>query len=375
MRPIRKDEKIAFAFLFVTLAALLGSCFLTFRFIRFVAAGILVISAVTAILFVKKRRILSFNKRQMLVLISAFAAVFLMLYYISGIFYGYYKSIYPFSFDTCWRYILPILTIIVASEILRHVIFDLESRFAPVFTYIICVLADVAIENGFLYLDNINSFMEFVGMTLFHSITANILLHYVSKRYGMWSGIVYRSILYLYMFIIPYIPNTPQILPSFILLIMPIVALLFIRALYQKRKKVATHKKSKWSLVSGGIVLVILTAFVMLISCQFRYGILVIATNSMQGEINRGDGVVFEAYENQTIQEGDIIVYTNQETTIVHRVVAIQQSGSETRYFTKGDANEDMDISYVTKNDIVGIVQFKVVYIGYPSLWLRELFD
>ena len=47
----------------------------------------------------------------------------------------------------------------------------------------------------------------------------------------------------------------------------------------------------------------------------------------------------------------------------------------ERRYITKGDANEGNDSGYRTDSDIVGVVRLKVVYIGYPSLWLRQIMN
>ena len=116
---------------------------------------------------------------------------------------------------------------------------------------------------------------------------------------------------------------------------------------------------------------VILTA--MLISCQFRFGAMVVATESMTGEINKGDMIIYERYDAQPIKEGQVIVFEQFENKIIHRVIKIENIGGETRYYTKGDANKDQDDGYRTEADIVGLTDVKVSYIGYPTLWLREL--
>ena len=54
-------------------------------------------------------------------------------------------------------------------------------------------------------------------------------------------------------------------------------------------------------------------------------------------------------------------------------VVAIERIGNETRYYTKGDANDDWDVGYRTDQDIVGLTDIKLAYVGYPTLWLRDL--
>jgi signal peptidase I len=113
----------------------------------------------------------------------------------------------------------------------------------------------------------------------------------------------------------------------------------------------------------------------MLISCQFHFGALVIASDSMTGEINKGDVILFERYENQTIEEGQVIVFLQSGAKIVHRVVKIENIGGELRYYTKGDANEDIDSGYRTDTDIFALSDVKVSYVGYPTLLLRELLE
>jgi signal peptidase I len=63
------------------------------------------------------------------------------------------------------------------------------------------------------------------------------------------------------------------------------------------------------------------------------------------------------------------------ENKIVHRVVDIERIGGEIRYYTKGDANNSLDVGYITDADIVGTTTAKVSYVGFPTLWLRELLD
>ncbi len=373
MFAYKSNMRTACIFLCIVCAGLLSSFFLPLGYVRFVAAAILIVAAVTVCFLIEKRSILSFNRRKILLLVSTSVAVFFVLYYVSGLFFGYYQAVYRFSFDTLWRYILPIFALIVASEVLRHVSLAIDGKAIVILTYILCVLSDLAIENGFIYIDNIHGFMDFVGMTLFHSITSNILLNYTSKYYGMPTGIVYRSVLYLYPYIIPLIPNTPQILFAFVLLLMPLMVLVFLRALFEKKNRIARKKKSKWRLVAGGGAAVMLISFVMLISCQFRYGIIVIGTGSMSDEINRGDAVVYEAREHCAIEKNDIIIYEKDaQTRIVHRVIEIQSVNGQARYITKGDANEEPDFGYVTEEQILGVVRFKVLYLGYPSLWLQN---
>jgi signal peptidase I len=95
----------------------------------------------------------------------------------------------------------------------------------------------------------------------------------------------------------------------------------------------------------------------------------------MTGEINKGDMIIYERYEDQEIKEGQVIVFLKNNRRIVHRVVEIEYVGGETRYYTKGDANDGLDSGYRVEEDLFGVTDMKIAYIGYPSLWLREMLE
>ena len=150
---------------------------------------------------------------------------------------------------------------------------------------------------------------------------------------------------------------------------------MFIDMLYEKKRKYAVVKNT-CSAVVFVATLVLMISFVMLISCQFRYRMIVIATGSMEGEIHKGDAVIYEEYEydKRYIQEQDVIVFRQKDRKIVHRVVSIEYVDGVLRYYTKGDANEDLDAGYITDADIEGVVLFKISYFGQATLWLKEAF-
>ncbi len=128
------------------------------------------------------------------------------------------------------------------------------------------------------------------------------------------------------------------------------------------------------SKVLTAVVVIIMIGTVMLISNQFSYGALVIATESMTGELNKGDVAIFEKYEDQFLREGQVIVYEENGRMVVHRIADIKIINEVTRYYTKGDANEDTDAGFRLEGDIVGLVNYKLPYLGFPTLWLRSLF-
>ena len=120
--------------------------------------------------------------------------------------------------------------------------------------------------------------------------------------------------------------------------------------------------------------MLVMISIVMIISCKFHFGALVVGSESMTGEINKGDAIVYEQYDGEQIEAGQIIVFNDGPAKVIHRVIEVKNTDGELRYITKGDANEEPDYGYITDSDIVGLVNFKISYIGYPSLWIRNIF-
>jgi signal peptidase I len=272
------------------------------------------------------------------------------------------------------KFILPLTLIIVATEVIRATILDQKNKFAGFVCFLSCVLIEVLAVSNIARIINFNRFMDVVGLALLPAISANIYYHYVSKRFGMFPNIVFRWITTMYAYLLPTLSLASDALLSCIKIILPIGMMALVAALYEQSKKVVRRPKT----TALGRIAVVLTTMVvvalaMLISCQFRFGAIVIATESMTGEINKGDMIIYERYDDQIIEEGQIIVFLDGRSKIVHRVVKIDQFGGENRYYTKGDANVTLDVGYRTEEDIFGLTDIKVAYVGYPTLWLREI--
>lgn len=369
------DKKVLYSISSATLAVLLLALILPLGTTgRVLAAIIMIPIAAVAYLFIKKRSILSINKGQILMIITAIALVYLMVCYLSGLAFGFYKNPYKFNLNTIFNFILPITVIIVTTEILRYVMIAQDDRTASILTYISCVAAEVLTCSTISGITSFGKFMDVVAMTFFPAVIANLLYHYLSKRYGIYPNLTYRLITALYAYIIPYLPAISDAIISFVNLLLPIAIYLFIDSLYERKRRFALAKKSKLAVPITILAVAIMLFTVMVVSNQFYIGAYVIATESMTGELNRGDAAIYERYEDQTVTEGQVIAFEKNDIVVVHRVVDIQIINGRNRYFTKGDANDSNDAGFIYDSDIIGLVNLKIPYIGYPTLWLRSLF-
>lgn len=372
---MNSDKKI----LYITSSILfaLSLLFIAFPsfFTKVVISITLALAMVVICLLIKKRSIHSINKRQIAILMFIIGLVYITIYYCTGINFGFMKSILPLSWLSFIKFVLSLTIIVVATEIIRGVFHAQDDKFIDVMTFMTCLVIEIAIYSRNLNaVGTFNGFMDIVGKTFLPAISANVLYMYLSKNYGAVPNILFRLLITLYSYLIAVVPATPEFIVAFAKLLVPLIIMWFVKILYEKRKKVLMKKTEKGAYIGFAIVGVIMLLVVMLMSCQFKYGMIVIATESMTGEINKGDAIVYEAYNNQRIQENQIIVFEKDNMTIIHRVVDIEHVNGETRYYTKGDANESVDVGYITESQIVGVTHFKVPYIGYPTILIRNIF-
>ena len=352
-------------------------------FTRQVLAVVIAIYALVVICCLKRRKINSINKKQATILMVVFSGIYLIVFYTLGLHFGFVKSKVLLSLWSVGRFIIPLLVIIISSEAIRRVFLSQKVKWnikgkkiniSLIFTYIAMVLIDLLIYTEVYDLSNLDDFLTAIGFVLFASLSCNLLYNYITNRFGSKGVIIYRLITTLFVYIIPVTPDVYIFFRSFLRMIYPYIIYMVFEKLYSKSDFAISYVDKKKSIIGNTVLFIVITLLIMLISCQFRFGILVIGSKSMTGTLNVGDAVVFEKYDGQYIPLGQIIIFDYNGLQTIHRVIDIKNVNGEYRFYTKGDANSRMDNGYRKINEIDGLVRLKVKYIGYPTLWIRELF-
>ena len=314
------------------------------------------------------------NKKTVIFIIIALAILYVLFFYIIGIFVGFYKNVLKLGFTVLQTRIIPYTAIIIFSELIRSVFIRRENKKINIIMTISLILVDILTNIQLYNITKLESLLGLMGNVVLTSISINLLCNYTNKTYGCIPGICYRIITTIYVYVFAILPDIYPFFKSIIQIIYPYIIYLIIDFAFTKDNFKVIRNRDKTSFFSLIVTIVIAIGIVLLVSCKFRYGIIVIATGSMTGTINKGDAVVFEQYSNQPINEGTVIVFDDGEKKVIHRVIDVQQLNEETIYYTKGDANQQNDDGYRTKNDIVAIVKFKVMYIGWPTIFINNLF-
>ena len=100
-----------------------------------------------------------------------------------------------------------------------------------------------------------------------------------------------------------------------------------------------------------------------------------ILTNSMYPEISPGDLILVDKrIKDKNLEVGTIIQFKKSNISVVHRIIEVVDNAGEKQYVTKGDNNISKDSGLVLEEDIVGTVNHKISYFGYPRYLLHKYF-
>ena len=332
---------------------------------------------IISLVLIRTNTIKPLDGKQVTILLGAFGTIYIAIIYILGIFTGFYNSTVKLSVWSILNYIIPYTIIIISSEIMRRTLLLKEDKVTSILITISMVLLDVILWTNIYELKTIKDFFTLIAFIIFSSVANNLLYNYIIMRYkDARPIIIYRMITTLYIYIIPITPDTYIFLESILRIIVPYIIYVIIEGLHSKNNQIISTKQKIKEIIISVILCIIVALIVMLVSCRFRFGALTIGSGSMTGTINKGDIIIYEKYkENENVKTGDIIVFTSDDTRIVHRVTEQRNLGDEIRYYTKGDANEQEDQGYRLRTDVVGKVKFRIPYIGYLTLLINDMFE
>ena len=309
--------------------------------------------------------------------------IILILYYLFGIIIGYAESNNYLTLYGLTVFIIPTILKIVFKEHLRKLLLTKSgnNKFLIMYTTLLFIMIDLLPSLSILKMSNMHDIFLFIALVLLPSITVNISATYINIKVGYMPVIIYLLIFSLYQYIVQIIPNPSEYLKAIIDFVLPIIILFKVRKNVIKysdenQEIDRNYNKSRIILLITPITLIIVIVY--FISGYFKYYALAIASGSMNPVFNRGSVVITEQvndkYDNYNrLKEGEIIAYRTEKSIIVHRLIRIVNIGDETFYYTKGDANEEEDDYLIKKENIIGIVRFKIPYIGYPTVWFSEI--
>ena len=159
----------------------------------------------------------SIYRKEVNYLLIGLAILYVGAFYLLGImFYSLKKNISLLGINTLISNIIPIIIIIISSELIRNIFLAQDGSFKykrkkidilKLLTLINMVLCDVVVVKGVYNYETLEGVLSLIGFITCSSIACNLFYNYISKRYDEKGIIAYRLITSLYAYLIPVIPN------------------------------------------------------------------------------------------------------------------------------------------------------------------------
>ena len=131
--------------------------------------------------------------------------------------------------------------------------------------------------------------------------------------------------------------------------------------------------KKVWDVCSTLLVILLVFTSVFLMGTRIMgYRVFNVISGSMEPTYSVGDLLYVKKVDPKTIQPGTAITFVLNENLVVatHRVVEVDAENS--RFYTKGDANNAVDATPVHFNNVIGVPKFSIPLLGYVSSFIQN---
>lgn len=321
-------------------------------------------------------------KKDVLLNIIIFLLMYYFITYFLGLFSGFVKSSYSLSFINIIKNTFPVIALILISELMRYVLFNKTKRNLPCLI-IGCLLFVMVDVNTMVHIYDVKTALgitKMICLVVFPSITKNIFLTYLTMKVGYKNGIIYRLITEISTYLLPIFPDFGEYINVLLKTVLPIAIMARLNNMfnYYSVRKIKDSRYNSRKLVLYSVITFALLTIVLLTSGLFTYQALTIGSGSMSPAIEKGDVIILKGMKNEEarkIKKGDVLVYNHDNKIIVHRVIKKSNNGKTISFKTKGDYNNTKDSWIVKQEDVIGIVKFRIRWVGMPTVALNELLN
>lgn len=319
------------------------------------------------------------NENEKTILITTL--FYLIINFMSGLIFGYTSNPYSNKVIPFLTNFWQIVIVIMGIEYTRSYVINENKNnklFVILFT-IIFILLEINFSKLFSSINDREELFKYVSSTLLPLIFGNILYTYLTIKGSYKLVYIYRVIVEVTFLIVPILPNFDWFMIGIRGIIVPAIIYLVLKytSNYKSVRTRSNGRKKQNPLIYVPVFSIILI-FVLFMAGIFIYEPIAVLSNSMNPVFYRGDVVIYRKVDNnklKNIKKYNIIIYSKDGQAVVHRVVDKYIKDGETYFITKGDANISNDLNPVSESQVIGVYQLSIKYIGYPSVWLNQIFN
>ena len=319
-----------------------------------------------------------FNKMQKIIIILL---IYFFIYYFSGLIFGFDNSPYSHNIISVLKNMWQFVIFIIFQEYARGFLVN-NSNKSKIKLIIITILFIIGNINFKILFSNFTTpelAFKYISSTILPLIFSNITCTYLTFVGSFKLTLLYRLPIELMYIILPTFPSLNWFLEGFIGITLPIVVYMFISFDHVKSvEKVSKRNLKKENPFLMIPFLIFVTICVCFVVGLFKYEPMAIVSNSMSPTYDRGAVIIFEKLDKKQLENLElytIIVYRLDNIYVSHRIVKIQKVDGKVVYTTKGDNNVSEDNKKVNVEQITGVVRANFPFVGYPSVWLNDIFS
>ena len=298
---------------------------------------------------------------------------YLLITYTIGILLGFSKNVFRLDFISIIKNISIPFVVLLCQEVIRYIFAknSMNDKKVYVMLTLIFIFLDIIMEYRAYTFYNSEIVFIFICLVVCVNVSRETLYSYLTYKISLVPTIIIKMFLELSIFILPIFPNLGNYITSVIGVLYPVIIYFLIYNLirkYDKDKRYVAKVGRKYLLYP---LLVVFGVVVLLVSGLGEYQMVAIGSGSMEPVFYRGDAVIFRKISSiKELKVGMVVAYHKENRLITHRIIYINGNYIN----TKGDNNDTADNYDVPFDDVVGIVTYKISYIGYPTIWLYEKF-
>lgn len=303
---------------------------------------------------------------------------FFIIYYLFGLLITFARNNGYYSWYGFSHFTLRLFLYVCLREFFRYQVLNKceGSKASFILSIIVFIIMDISNNFYFYSFNSKYNIFIFISLYFLPVLGNNLLASYLDTKVGYKPVLFYMLVTTLYTYIMPIIPNPNEYLASVINFCLPMVVLYKQYSFFKKESDediTRDYNKTNVPLLSFSLILTVFLVY--FTSGYFHYHAIAVASGSMFPAIAKGDVVIVEKLDEDInkLKVGDVIAFNYSNTVIVHRLVNIINDRGEYFFYTKGDANNDVDSFVIKKGMIEGKVKVNIPLVGYPTVWLNEL--
>lgn len=315
-----------------------------------------------------------------IVIVNSF--IYVGIYLLFGLFLGYANNLLgtkgPLLYINLFRVVVNITTISYLKHIYINQVKEAKEN-KSLFIYI--VLFSFIELNPLKIISSISSlsaFLTFLFVDFVNVFAISAITIYLVYKSGLITVLVFLFITKLPMVLLKVLPKTDSTMMMILAVCLGLITYLAVEykldrvSVVNKRQSFSRSKTNLFYYLS----ILSFSIFIVLFSLgAFPIMPISILTNSMYPEISPGDLILVDKrIKDKNLEVGTIIQFKKSNISVVHRIIEVVDNAGEKQYVTKGDNNISKDSGLVLEEDIVGTVNHKISYFGYPRYLLHKYF-